>query len=62
MVEGYQTTESFAGLCREKAIDAPILREMYAILFAGKKPAAALASLMTRELKRETATPLARVV
>ncbi len=61
VVEGYQTTESFAGLCREKAIDAPILREMYAILFAGKKPAAALASLMTRELKRETATPLARV-
>ncbi|HWA08220.1 MAG TPA: NAD(P)H-dependent glycerol-3-phosphate dehydrogenase [Opitutaceae bacterium] len=60
VVEGYNTTESFAGLCAEKAIDAPILREMHAILFAGKKPAAALAALMTRELKRETVMPLAR--
>lgn len=53
VVEGYKTTGSFAGLCAERGIDAPILREMQAILFAGKKPAAALASLMTRELKRE---------
>jgi len=60
VVEGYQTTESFAGLCQEKAIDAPILREMHAILFSGKNPAAALASLMTRELKREITPPLVR--
>jgi glycerol-3-phosphate dehydrogenase (NAD(P)+) len=53
VVEGYQTTESFAGLCDEKKIDAPILREVHAILFGAKKPADALASLMTRELKRE---------
>lgn len=56
VVEGYQTTESFAGLCTEKNIDAPILREMHAILFAGKQPAAALNALMTRGLKRETTT------
>ena len=53
VVEGYQTTESFSGLCADKAIDAPILREMHAILFEGKQPAAALAALMTRGLKRE---------
>jgi glycerol-3-phosphate dehydrogenase (NAD(P)+) len=55
VVEGYKTTESFAGLCAERGIDAPILRETHAILFQGKKPAAALAALMTRELKRESA-------
>lgn len=54
VVEGYSTTESFAGLCAERGIDAPILRETHAILFQGKRPAAALASLMTRELKPET--------
>jgi glycerol-3-phosphate dehydrogenase (NAD(P)+) len=54
VVEGYKTTEAFAELCAERHIEAPILREVHAILCAGKKPAAALASLMTRELKRET--------
>ena len=54
VVEGYKTTEAFASLCAARRIEAPILREMHAILSQGKKPAAALASLMTRELKRET--------
>ncbi|MFA6289677.1 MAG: NAD(P)H-dependent glycerol-3-phosphate dehydrogenase [Opitutaceae bacterium] len=53
VVEGYRTTESFAGLCKERGIDAPILAETYRILYEGRAPAAALASLMTRELKRE---------
>ena len=53
VVEGYKTTEAFASLCAARKIDAPILREMNAILFERKKPAAALASLMARELKRE---------
>ena len=55
VVEGYKTTEAFASLCAARDIDAPILREVHAILAEGKKPAAALASLMTRELKPETA-------
>jgi glycerol-3-phosphate dehydrogenase (NAD(P)+) len=55
VVEGYKTTEAFAGLCAARNIDAPILRETHAILAEGKKPAAAIAALMTRELKRETA-------
>lgn len=54
VVEGYKTTEAFAGLCAERGIDAPILTEVRAILAAGKKPAAALAALMTRGLKRES--------
>jgi glycerol-3-phosphate dehydrogenase (NAD(P)+) len=54
VVEGYKTTEAFAGLCLQRGIDAPILLEMHAILAQGKKPAAALASLMTRELKPES--------
>jgi len=53
VVEGYRTTESFHGLCVERKIDAPILRETYAILFEGKAPALALNTLMTRGLKRE---------
>ena len=53
VVEGHKSAESFAGLCAEKGIDAPILREVHAILFAGKHPAAALSALMTRGLKRE---------
>ncbi len=54
VVEGYRTADSFAGLCAERGIDAPILRETRAILFEGRRPADALAALMTRGLKRET--------
>ena len=53
VVEGYRTTESFYGLCQERGIDAPILGEIYRILYAGKPPAEALTALMTRELRRE---------
>jgi len=53
VVEGYRTTESFYGLCTERGIEAPILGEIYRILYAGKPPAEALTALMTRELKRE---------
>lgn len=54
VVEGYKTTAAFYELCREKQIEAPILTEVYRILYDGKKPADALLALMTRELKRET--------
>ena len=56
VVEGHKTTEAFASLCTARGIEAPIMQEMHAILFAGKKPATALAALMTRELKREGLT------
>lgn len=58
VVEGYRTTDAFHGLCAERGIVAPILAEMYAMLYRGKKPADALTSLMTRELKPETAAPV----
>jgi glycerol-3-phosphate dehydrogenase (NAD(P)+) len=60
VVEGYRTAEAFAGLCAARGIDAPILREVHAILYEGKAPAAALAALMTRGLKSETAPPMGR--
>jgi len=59
VVEGYETTRSFAGLCAEKGIEAPILAETNAILFKGRRPADAISALMMRELKRETTPALA---
>jgi glycerol-3-phosphate dehydrogenase (NAD(P)+) len=53
VVEGYKTTEAFAGLCAARGLDAPILREVHAILFAGKAPLLALDTLLPRELKGE---------
>lgn len=61
VVEGYHTTQAFAELCADRGIDAPILQEMQAILFAGKAPAAALQTLMNRGLKSETVPPFAGV-
>jgi glycerol-3-phosphate dehydrogenase (NAD(P)+) len=58
VVEGHRSTEALNGLCRERGITAPILAEVYAILYEHKKPADALHALMTRELKRETAASL----
>jgi glycerol-3-phosphate dehydrogenase (NAD(P)+) len=60
VVEGYETTRSFAGLCAGAGIDAPILNEMNAILFQGPAPADAISALMMRELKRETVSAFAR--
>lgn len=57
VVEGYMTTQAFAGLCAEHGIEAPILHEIHAILFEGKAPAAALQALMNRGLKSETVSP-----
>ena len=59
VVEGYETTRSFAGLCSERGIDAPILGEANAILFKGSRPADAISALMMRELKRETVSVFA---
>ena len=53
VVEGYKTTQSFYGLCRTRDIEAPILTEVYRMLYESRSPAEALSALMTRELKRE---------
>lgn len=54
VVEGYRTAESMHGLCRERGLDAPILEQIYRVLFEGLRPAHALHALMTRGLRRET--------
>lgn len=56
VVEGYATTESFAGLCGDRGIEAPILAQVRAILFEDRRPAEALAALMMRGLKEESRT------
>lgn len=54
VVEGHKTAESFYALVEKQGLDAPILGEVYRILFEAKPPAEALLALMTRELKRES--------
>jgi glycerol-3-phosphate dehydrogenase (NAD(P)+) len=53
VVEGFRTTESLYEVCAARMIDAPILDQIHAILFRGRKPRDGVAALMTRELKRE---------
>ena len=54
VVEGYRTTRYIHQLCEQKALDAPILNQIYAVLYDGKDPLHALQSLMRRELKSES--------
>ena len=53
-VEGYQTADCFHHLCRRKGLEVPILNEIHAMLFGGKKPLDAVESLMTQELRQES--------
>lgn len=52
-VEGYRTAKSFHEECRATGIEAPILEQVYRILYKGKSPKEALIDLMTRDLKKE---------
>ncbi|MGC6424453.1 MAG: NAD(P)H-dependent glycerol-3-phosphate dehydrogenase [Lentimonas sp.] len=53
VVEGYRATECLKRLCEQQGVDAPILSQIYAICYEGKKPIEALQTLMTRDLKPE---------
>lgn len=53
VVEGYRAAGCLQQLCEEKRVEAPILSQIYAILYEGKDPLAALQCLMTRDLKSE---------
>jgi len=53
--EGVRTTWSVAALADREGIEMPITREVYEVLFKGKPPPDAVADLMRRELKAETA-------
>lgn len=52
-VEGYRTSHCFHHICREKQIEAPILEQVYRILYEDQTPDQAIRALMNRELKRE---------
>lgn len=53
VVEGYWATACFYALCQRIQQDAPILAQIYAIVYHGKAPKQAIYELMTRELKAE---------
>lgn len=52
-VEGYRTSHCFHHICLEKGIEAPILEQIYRILFEGQTADKAIRALMSRELKAE---------
>ncbi|MFP4281863.1 MAG: NAD(P)H-dependent glycerol-3-phosphate dehydrogenase [Opitutales bacterium] len=54
-VEGYRTCACFHAICAEKGIEAPILEQIYRILYEGQDLSGALAALMGRDLKSERA-------
>jgi glycerol-3-phosphate dehydrogenase (NAD(P)+) len=53
IAEGVETTRSLVELRQRIAVDLPITMEVHAVLFEGKPPREAVASLMMRELKDE---------
>lgn len=53
VVEGYRATECLKRLCQEKAVDAPILSQIYSICYEAQNPLEAIQALMSRDLKSE---------
>ena len=53
VAEGVETTRSLHQLADKISVELPITAEVYRVLFEGKAPAAAVADLMGRDLKRE---------
>ena len=52
-LEGYWATGCFLNLCEKYDIEAPILREIYSILYQSKDPLEGLHDLMQRDLRAE---------
>ncbi|HNX04264.1 MAG TPA: NAD(P)H-dependent glycerol-3-phosphate dehydrogenase [Opitutales bacterium] len=52
-VEGYVSCASFIEICHKKQVDAPILEQVNLLIQGRIRPADAIASLMTRDLKPE---------
>ncbi len=53
VVEGYPTTRSAHELARRLAVSAPVIDEIYALLYAGKAPRAVVRDLLNREYRHE---------
>ncbi len=56
VAEGVRTAKSAFNLAAREGVEMPIGREVYEIIYEGKKPARAMADLMGRQLKRERDT------
>ena len=54
IAEGVKTTKSAYNLIQKNNVDAPIINELYQILYKSKNPRESLTSLMNREAKHET--------
>ncbi|PLY06873.1 MAG: glycerol-3-phosphate dehydrogenase [Desulfuromonas sp.] len=54
VAEGVKTTLSAYQLAQKIGVDAPIIEQMYAILYQDKDPRVAFTDLMARDLKAET--------
>lgn len=52
-VEGYRAAACFHAICQEKQLEAPILEQIYRILYQGRDLRTALGELMGRQLKAE---------
>lgn len=53
VVEGYGAARCFHVLCDQKGIEAPILEQIYQVLYHSKDPSHSLKALMERSLKKE---------
>lgn len=53
VAEGVRNTRSLHSLAQRLGIEMPIVEQMYAVLYGGKKPAEAVRDLMQRSLKPE---------
>jgi glycerol-3-phosphate dehydrogenase (NAD(P)+) len=53
VAEGIRNTRSLHSLSRRLAVEMPIVEQMFAVLYGGKKPAEAVRDLMQRSLKPE---------
>jgi glycerol-3-phosphate dehydrogenase (NAD(P)+) len=54
VAEGVHTTRAAHDLARVRKLELPIVEQVHAMLFEGRRPAEALRALMTRDLKRES--------
>lgn len=54
IAEGIRNARSLRALAKKLGVEMPIVEQMHAVLYAGKKPAEAVQDLMLRSLKAET--------
>jgi glycerol-3-phosphate dehydrogenase (NAD(P)+) len=54
VAEGVRNTRALHALAQRLGVEMPIVEQMHAVLYGGKKPAEAVRDLMQRSLKSET--------